>query len=88
MELSKKSFLARSGTSIFLIFTLSTAQAGMISDLLITEVMVNPSQVSDTNGEWFELFNPTTDAIDLNGIFILYTLFFYYFLLRISSKTK
>ncbi len=30
--------------------------------------MANPSAVTDTLGEWFELFNPTNEAIDINGI--------------------
>ncbi len=45
-----------------------SSQAASISDLLITEVMANPSAVTDTLGEWFELFNPTNEAIDINGI--------------------
>lgn len=42
--------------------------ASTVSDLLITEVMANPSAVSDSSGEWFELFNPTSYDIDLNGL--------------------
>ncbi len=34
---------------------------------IITEVMANPSAVSDPDGEWFEVHNPGTTAIDLNG---------------------
>jgi len=48
--------------------TPSIAQAASVSDLLITEIMANPSAVSDANGEWFELFNPTNDSINLSGI--------------------
>jgi len=48
-------------------FTLNT-QAASVSDLLITEIMANPFQVSDGNGEWFELFNPTALAINLEGL--------------------
>ncbi len=49
---------------------LSAAQvsAAPIRDLLITEIMANPAEVSDSKGEWFELFNPTDQVIDLNGI--------------------
>ena len=39
-------------------------------DLLITELMSNPMLVSDTNGEWFEIFNASASAIELNGITI------------------
>ena len=41
--------------------------AALISDLFITEVMANPAAVSDTNGEWFELYNPTLETVDLEG---------------------
>jgi len=66
--INKKAFYAcvltalTSGT-----FTLN-AQATSISDVLITEIMANPLQVSDGNGEWFELFNPTSSAINLEGL--------------------
>ncbi|MDH5649615.1 MAG: lamin tail domain-containing protein [Gammaproteobacteria bacterium] len=40
-------------------------------DLLISEVMANPGAVSDTAGEWFELFNASGGAIDLNGLLLL-----------------
>src|SRR5262249_54517288 len=35
-------------------------------DLVITEVMANPSAVSDTTGEWFEVY--VNRDIDLNGL--------------------
>ena len=47
----------------------SFSQASSVSDLFITEIMANPSAVSDANGEWFEIFNPTSDSISLEGIF-------------------
>jgi len=68
MELFSTSCRVRVGTFVFLSFLMSSVQAASVSDLLITEVMVNPNAVSDTNGEWFELFNPTSEAIDLNGL--------------------
>ncbi len=43
------------------------ANSALISDLLITEIMANPDAVSDTNGEWFELYNPTLETVDLEG---------------------
>jgi len=36
-------------------------------DVVVTEIMNDPSAISDTAGEWFELFNPRTTAFDLNG---------------------
>ena len=46
----------------------NNVHAATISDLLITEVMANPAAVSDSNGEWFELYNASTSAINLSGI--------------------
>ena len=46
------------------------AGAVTVGDLLISEVMVNPAAVSDTRGEWFELYNPTADEINLRDIII------------------
>jgi hypothetical protein len=36
-------------------------------DLIITEIMNNPDQVSDTVGEWFEVYNLTANPIDMDG---------------------
>ena len=33
-------------------------------------MLANPSAVSDANGEWFELFNASDNAIDINGLTI------------------
>jgi hypothetical protein len=70
MELSYKIIVARSGILLILFVSTPVAQAAFISDLLITEVMANPSEVSDSKGEWFELFNPMTESVDLNHIYI------------------
>ena len=37
-------------------------------DLTITEVMANPASVSDTRGEWFEIYNSSSMALDLEGL--------------------
>jgi len=39
-------------------------------NLVINEIMQNPSAVSDANGEWFEIVNASMDTIDLNGFII------------------
>jgi predicted extracellular nuclease len=36
-------------------------------DMIINEIIQNPSAVSDGNGEWFEVYNPTTVDLDING---------------------
>ncbi len=38
-----------------------------IGDIIITEIMQNPSAVSDNAGEWFEVYNTTGSPIDLQG---------------------
>jgi Mg-chelatase subunit ChlD len=35
--------------------------------VLINEIMQNPSQVSDTNGEWIEIYNTSSQPIDIEG---------------------
>lgn len=37
------------------------------NDLVITEIMQNPSVVADSEGEWFEIYNTTNASIDING---------------------
>ncbi len=44
------------------------SQAASVSDLLISEIMADPVAVSDSNGEWFELFNPSSQTVSLDGI--------------------
>jgi hypothetical protein len=36
-------------------------------DLIINEVMQNPSNVTDAYGEWFELYNTSSVTVDLDG---------------------
>ena len=36
-------------------------------DIIINEIMQNPSAVADADGEWFEIKNVTTGDIDING---------------------
>ncbi|KAA3606164.1 MAG: lamin tail domain-containing protein [Calditrichaeota bacterium] len=36
-------------------------------DVIVTEIMQNPSAVSDNNGEYFEVYNTTTSAINIDG---------------------
>jgi hypothetical protein len=71
--INKKAFCACILTALIAgTFTLNvqaaSVSAASVNDLLITEIMANPLQVSDANGEWFELFNPTASAINLQGL--------------------
>ncbi len=36
-------------------------------DLIITEIMYNPQAVSDSKGEWFEIYNSSNKDLDLQG---------------------
>lgn len=49
----------------------STAQFAYVhfepNEVIITEIMPDPSAVSDANGEWFEIYNTTDSPINLNG---------------------
>ena len=38
--------------------------------ITINEIMQNPSAVSDANGEWFEIYNNSDEAVNLNGFII------------------
>ena len=38
-----------------------------VPELVINEIMQNPSAVADSAGEWFEIHNPTAGAIDIDG---------------------
>lgn len=49
------------------VFSFDTAAPVMPDSIIINEIMQNPSAVSDSNGEWFELFNSTDGAIDIDG---------------------
>ena len=37
-------------------------------DLIVTEIMSNPSAVDDADGEWFEIYNDTGLGLNLNGL--------------------
>jgi cysteine-rich repeat protein len=38
-----------------------------LGSIVITEFMAKPKAVTDAVGEWFEVYNPTDKAIDING---------------------
>jgi hypothetical protein len=41
--------------------------AGSDGNIIITEFMYNPDSVSDTAGEWVEIYNAGSDAVNLKG---------------------
>lgn len=36
-------------------------------EVIFSEFMPNPNDLADTAGEWFELYNTTTETFDLHG---------------------
>ncbi len=49
---------------------LSGQNAPLAGEIVITEIMVNPEAVSDTNGEWVEIYNSTNRSLLLNGLIL------------------
>lgn len=51
---------------------LASARAAPLApgDLVVSEFLADPVAVSDTAGEWFEIFNTTASPVDLNGLSI------------------
>jgi len=47
--------------------TAALVSPGAQADIIINEIMQNPSAVSDSAGEWFELYNSGPSAVDLDG---------------------
>ncbi|NRR91006.1 lamin tail domain-containing protein [Winogradskyella undariae] len=43
------------------------------NSIMITEIMINPTESTDVNGEYFEVYNTTDTPIDMNGWIILDT---------------
>jgi hypothetical protein len=39
-----------------------------VGDLVITEIMYDPDAVSDSDGEWFEVYNATGHVLNLEGL--------------------
>ncbi|MEM7394158.1 MAG: lamin tail domain-containing protein, partial [Verrucomicrobiota bacterium] len=45
----------------------SSVEITVLANVTISEIMYDPVAVSDNVGEWFEIFNKTTNAVDING---------------------
>lgn len=54
----------------FFLFWVRPARAFSEGDLVINEIMKDPAAVADSAGEWFEIYNPTDQEIDLRGLLI------------------
>ena len=62
--------IAHLGLVLSLSLFTNPGHAVTVRDLLISEVMANPAALSDARGEWFELYNPTNETINLREITI------------------
>ena len=43
------------------------APSSASAQIVVNEILQNPSVVADGDGEWFEVFNPGAGAVDING---------------------
>jgi len=57
------------GSSQFYIdnFDIKSSPTAAEGDIIITEIMKDPSKVTDANGEYFEVYNTTSSDIDMYG---------------------
>lgn len=65
---------ARIGTSVQTVafqVTNSVRRAPLPGELIITEIHRNPSASSEKFYEWFEVYNPTGDELEVNGMEIV-----------------
>ncbi|RMF05604.1 MAG: lamin tail domain-containing protein [Chloroflexi bacterium] len=65
LAVTVSSFTDPTGTAIP--FASTNGTVTVASPVIINELMINPSAVTDANGEWFELYNATGSTIDING---------------------
>ncbi|EHO40852.1 Na-Ca exchanger/integrin-beta4 [Caldithrix abyssi DSM 13497] len=49
------------------VLTITDNDFADVPDIVINEIMQNPSAVDDSKGEWFELYNNDTETVDING---------------------
>lgn len=72
MEVTAKlRFSARRTLFVFAFPTLLPSVASAVvapGEITITEVMANPAAVSDTQGEWFEIYNHSGNELELTGL--------------------
>jgi len=53
---------------LFILSILTCQSAAAETTLVISEIMQNPSTVSDANGEWLEVYNPAENSVNLKNI--------------------
>ena len=58
---------ASAGTPSQFVLTVTDNDFAAVPNIVINEIMQNPSAVVDDVGEWFELYNNDTETVDING---------------------
>ena len=67
---AQRGSILSSGHGFFVVSDRPPVTAPGVGDVVIDEIMIDPTGVSDTNGEWFELYNVTAKPLDLQGLVI------------------
>ncbi len=57
----------KTGLVLALALILSVWTLAAHADIVITEIMIDPHEVSDGYGEWFEVYNTGTEDVDMSG---------------------
>lgn len=52
---------------VIFVVIFKNSYAASQGDVIICEIMANPKLVDDSQGEWFEMYNNTSNSINLNG---------------------
>ncbi len=58
---------ATTGSPSQFVLTVIDNETPAVPDIVINEIMQNPNAVADSDGEWFELYNNDSQAVDING---------------------
>lgn len=61
---------AQTATVAFSVSASQTRPAQNAGDLVITEILMNPSGAEERFREWIEVHNPTTDTISMSGVVV------------------
>jgi hypothetical protein len=56
--------------AIFVLLTPTAKVNASVTSMVITEIMKDPARVSDTNGEWFEVYNNSSTIVSIAGLII------------------
>jgi predicted extracellular nuclease len=67
MKIRKLATVFLLGILLTLLFGFQLVLAAGPGDITVNEIMQNPDAVFDSDGEWFEVYNPTGSAVDING---------------------